>query len=89
MIPIRLARSLVAVVIEPLQKLALTKGLTLKNHTKMCWLEIYLLRIPVFLNSRIISLLYISCSTIGTTVHIYLMERLIKQFMQFNDKYVV
>ena len=31
MIPIRLARSIIAVMIEPPQKLALTKGLTLKK----------------------------------------------------------
>jgi len=77
MIPIRLARSLVAVVIEPPQKLALTKGLTLKKSYENVLIRyfFYMLRIPVFLNSCIINIFYISCSTVGTTVRIYLLER--------------
>jgi len=77
MIPIRLACSLVAVMIEPPQKLALTKGLTLKKSYENVLIRnfFYLLRIPVFLNSCVINIFYISCSAIGTTVRIYSMER--------------
>jgi hypothetical protein len=77
MIAIRLARMLVAVVIEPSQNLALTKGLTLKKSYENVLIRnlFYMLRIPVFLNSCISNIFYISCSTVGTTARIYLLER--------------